>query len=229
MGPPGKRAFIQLVAVLLASGALRTAWGHRSTGLEDLPGDPVSLNALADSAARLAESEARRSRPLDEGERLDPNRAPEEELDRLPGVGPSTARALVHARDSLPFRSLDELVRVRGIGERTAERLRQHLTLASVPAVTAGRPRGGAVGKGGRREPLNPVGTAGAPWHWAGSGGPDLGAQDAARCLPVTRGSEGGFRDRTGPPGAPPGAGPIPLTRCRGPISPCLTRLITGA
>ncbi|UCC24216.1 MAG: helix-hairpin-helix domain-containing protein [Gemmatimonadales bacterium] len=140
MDAPGRRTFIQLVGVLLVTGAVRTAWHHRVTGGATLPGTGVSLDALADSAARLAAAEARRARPLAAGERLDPNRAEEEELDRLPGVGPSTARAIVSARDTLPFKSVDDLTRVRGIGERTLERLRPRLTLPSAPAAPGPAP-----------------------------------------------------------------------------------------
>lgn len=122
---------MQLVGVLLLAGLIRTGWARRAGGSGTLPGSPVSIAVLADSARSLAEAEARRSRPLGAGERLDPNRAPEEELDRLPGVGPSTARAIVQARDTLPFTSVDDLVRVRGIGSATLRRLASHLAVAT--------------------------------------------------------------------------------------------------
>jgi competence ComEA-like helix-hairpin-helix protein len=149
MGDPGQKTFIQLVAVLLVTGALRAAWHQRGTAATSLPGVAVAVEALADSAARLAEAEARRTRPLAEGEKLDPNRAPEEELDRLPGVGPATARAVVEARETLPFQNLDDLTRVRGIGERTVQRLQGLLALESVPI----RPPGGGIGAGVNGEP----------------------------------------------------------------------------
>lgn len=134
---------IQLVGVLLLAGVVRTGWARRAGGSGALPGSPVSVEALADSARRLAEAEARRSRPLGPGERLDPNQAPEEELDRLPGVGPSTARAIVQARDTLPFAAVDDLVRVRGIGSATLRRLAPHLAVATVAgAQTASRAPG---------------------------------------------------------------------------------------
>jgi competence protein ComEA len=55
------------------------------------------------------------------GEPLDLNRAEPETLEVLPGIGPARARAIAEAR---PFRSVDELERVRGIGNRTLEGLR---------------------------------------------------------------------------------------------------------
>ena len=56
----------------------------------------------ADSALAAAESVftevERRRQPLGRDERIDPNLADEAELDRLPGVGPVLARAIVRHR-----------------------------------------------------------------------------------------------------------------------------------
>lgn len=56
---------------------------------------------------------------------VDINRATAEELDELPGVGPATAAAILdHRTRSGPFRSVDDLIEVRGIGEAKLEALR---------------------------------------------------------------------------------------------------------
>lgn len=48
---------------------------------------------------------------------VDLNRATVDELDRLPGVGPATARAIIdHRSRNGPFASIDDLLAVRGIG-----------------------------------------------------------------------------------------------------------------
>lgn len=151
----------QLVAVLLLSGILRAGWAHRHGTGTALPGTAASPSHLADSAGRLAAEEARRSAPLGPDERLDPNLAPEAELDRLPGIGPRTARAIVEARDTLPFRVPGDLLRVRGIGEGTLARMEPHLELRATLPVR--RPRGtptapfaraeGATG--GSRDPVD--------------------------------------------------------------------------
>ncbi|MFI5528591.1 helix-hairpin-helix domain-containing protein [Kitasatospora sp. NPDC051853] len=58
------------------------------------------------------------------------NQATREQLDALPGVGPTLAqRILQHRQEHGPFRSLDQLREVSGIGERKFADLRALLTL----------------------------------------------------------------------------------------------------
>jgi competence protein ComEA len=56
--------------------------------------------------------------------RVDLNRARRAELLQLPGIGDSTARRIEDYRLARPFRSVDDLAKVRGIGPATLERLR---------------------------------------------------------------------------------------------------------
>lgn len=60
------------------------------------------------------------------GAPVDVNRATVEELASLDGVGPKLGARIVAAR---PFRSLEDLARVRGIGRRRVARLRPRLFL----------------------------------------------------------------------------------------------------
>ena len=59
---------------------------------------------------------------------LDVNRATREELLTVPGVGPTTADAILALREEIGrFRSLEELLRVKGIGEKRLVELRRFL------------------------------------------------------------------------------------------------------
>jgi competence protein ComEA len=73
--------------------------------------------------------EARAFTPLAAGERLDPNRAPEEELRRLPGIGPARARAILEERARGAFDDPEALLRVPGIGPATYARIAPFLTV----------------------------------------------------------------------------------------------------
>lgn len=59
-------------------------------------------------------------------ERISINSAASDELDELPGVGPVTARRIIEGR---PYSKLEDLLRVKGIGEKTLERLRARARL----------------------------------------------------------------------------------------------------
>ncbi len=59
------------------------------------------------------------------GAKLDLNSATAEQLESLPGVGPATAAAIVEHREAHgEFKSVDELLDVRGIGDAKLEGLR---------------------------------------------------------------------------------------------------------
>src|SRR3954463_9864700 len=57
-------------------------------------------------------------------------------LGLLPGVGPSKAAQIVTYRKRHPFRTVDELVRIRGIGRKMVRRLRVHLAVAGPTTAT---------------------------------------------------------------------------------------------
>jgi competence protein ComEA len=58
------------------------------------------------------------------------NRASQEELQRLPGIGPKLSQRIVDERDRRPFASVDDLRRVPGIGPKTLARLRPYISVS---------------------------------------------------------------------------------------------------
>jgi competence protein ComEA len=57
------------------------------------------------------------------------NAASAVELQLLPGVGPAKAELIVAYRRLRPFRSIEELARVKGIGPKTVRKLKPHLSI----------------------------------------------------------------------------------------------------
>ena len=65
-------------------------------------------------------------------DKLDLNQATVDELDALPGVGPAIARRIVAFREKNgAFKRIEDLMNVRGIGEKTFLRLRDRITVQS--------------------------------------------------------------------------------------------------
>jgi competence protein ComEA len=167
-------------AVLLALlSVVRFALAGSGDGSGVLPAGEDDLGPLLEETRAARAEEERRSTPLAPKERLDPNRAPARELDRLPGVGPSTARAVVeHREEEGGFRRPEDLLAVRGIGPATLAKIHSSLDFSrGVPADL--RRQGGRSAREAGRDgaaassavPLTGGGTAGAggAGGWAGS------------------------------------------------------------
>lgn len=61
---------------------------------------------------------------VEEDTRINVNQAGVEELVALPGIGPSRAAAIVAEREKRPFRRVEDIMRVPGIGRKTYLRIR---------------------------------------------------------------------------------------------------------
>ncbi len=57
------------------------------------------------------------------------NTASQSELETLPRVGPVTAQKIIQFRQATPFRTVDDLIQIHGIGEKTLENLRPLITV----------------------------------------------------------------------------------------------------
>lgn len=147
-GPEGAAALVVLVA--LAGGVVAR---HLQATSEPVPTDfyaaadaafarasvaadsgwaaPVSFDAPADtlSAAALADAEVEAAAAPRRVGKQDPvptnlNTASEAELQRLPRIGPAlAARIVAYRQEHGPFRRPEDVTNVRGIGEKTLEKL----------------------------------------------------------------------------------------------------------
>lgn len=63
---------------------------------------------------------------LPAGTLIDLNTASAVELESLPGVGPKTAEAIIAGR---PYSTVEDLLRVKGIGEKSLEKLRPYIAV----------------------------------------------------------------------------------------------------
>ncbi len=59
-----------------------------------------------------------------------------EQLQLLPGIGPSKAQAIITFRETHPFHRVEDLLRVRGIGRATFRRLRSMITVSGSTTMT---------------------------------------------------------------------------------------------
>lgn len=77
---------------------------------------------------------------------VDINTAGEAELDKLPGIGPAKAKAIVEDRaKNGPFKSVEDLKRVKGIGDKTLDDLKGQITVGGGRAAPAPKAEGKAL------------------------------------------------------------------------------------
>ncbi len=97
----------------------------------EMPPPAVITSAGSGSSARIPSS-GRVSTPASSAPRfpIDLNRASAKELEALPGIGEVIAQRIVEYRQrNGPFRSVDELMNVRGIGPKKMESIRPLVTV----------------------------------------------------------------------------------------------------
>ena len=70
----------------------------------------------------------------DAGARIDLNTASATELARLPGIGPAKAQAIVDHRAKEPFTKADDLRKVKGIGDKLYDSIKDQVTVGDAPS-----------------------------------------------------------------------------------------------
>ncbi|MBT9171663.1 MAG: ComE operon protein 1 [Syntrophomonadaceae bacterium] len=121
--PEGARVF---EAVEAAGGALPDADLHALNLAEPLfDGRKVTVPAVGSPGPDMQPT----SPPNQPGDgRININTATADELEKLPGIGPARAQAIVREREQKgSFRRVEDLERVSGIGPKTVENLREHV------------------------------------------------------------------------------------------------------
>jgi competence protein ComEA len=91
----------------------------------------AALAVVPAAPARAAEAKAApaaAAKPAASG-LVDLNTADEEQLTTVPGIGPALARRIVEFRkQNGGFKSVEDLLKVKGIGEKSFQKLRPHVT-----------------------------------------------------------------------------------------------------
>ena len=91
---------------------------------------PVAGEALAHPGGPLEAARDEGGSVSSASSKVDVNRAGVEELTSLPGIGPALAKRIVEYRqENGPFRSVDDLMAVKGIGPKLLGKIRDRVTV----------------------------------------------------------------------------------------------------
>ena len=74
------------------------------------------------------------------------NSASAAKLQQVPGIGPSTADKILQMRKSYgAFKSVDDLLAIKGIGPKRLDKMRKYLTVGKAPQIKKAAPRAQAA------------------------------------------------------------------------------------
>lgn len=134
VGPVARPGVVTLPAgsrvqdAVAAAGGFLPGAGVQALNLARLLADGERVDTAAPAAAGPVAAEGSAAPAPAAGGPVDLNAATLEQLDALPGIGPVMAqRILDHRSDHGPFRTIEELAEVPGIGERRLADLRDRL------------------------------------------------------------------------------------------------------
>jgi comEA protein len=83
------------------------------------------------------------------------NTASSDELQTVPGIGPVTAEKILHMRKSYgAFKSVDDLLAIRGLGPKRLDKMRRYLTVGKAsPSKNKSSPPAAADAKPSAKQP----------------------------------------------------------------------------
>ena len=106
---------------LRAAGSRRGIWAF--TDWDALPDERLT-ERLEEIELSSAVQQSKRP-PADRS--IDPNTANKEQLEMIPGIGPSTAQKIIDARVDQAFGTPNDLLSISGIGQRSLEKIQPYL------------------------------------------------------------------------------------------------------
>jgi len=132
IAPAQTRLQVAVQGEVVSPGVYELPWGATVADLlaaaggltNDAEVNLVNMAAPLDASSSIFIPSRQAETPT--GTRISLNSASLDTLDTLPGIGPALAQRIVAAR---PFNSIDDLLDVSGIGDKTLENLRPLVTL----------------------------------------------------------------------------------------------------
>ena len=108
----------------------------RKNAVEVPPQEEVEVHQYLSPAKADGKEDASKKKEKVEispaGELIDINSATAKEFERLPRIGPQLAgRIVAYREENGAFKRIDDITKVKGIGSKTLDRLRPHLTMST--------------------------------------------------------------------------------------------------
>ncbi|WP_275060688.1 ComEA family DNA-binding protein [Fervidobacterium islandicum] len=101
-------------------------------GAKNTAGRPQTVPEIENDNQTLQQAKLNQSQTAQKQEqaKININTATSEELQKLPGIGPTKAQAIIDYRTANgPFKTIEEIRNVKGIGEKTFEKLKELITV----------------------------------------------------------------------------------------------------
>jgi len=84
---------------------------------------PAAKSGLEDNNTAKEKKETLRLAP---GERVNINTASKEDLEKIPGIGPVKAQAIIKHR---PYKTPEDIMKVKGIKDKTYQKIKDYITV----------------------------------------------------------------------------------------------------